>query len=257
MGTIASARWVPALAALITLSAGCGGGADAQTSTSSSQDDSTSGTAAAKQAPSGREAAADESAKAASGGGSVASGADGGKHGPRVSVPTGPRESPVSPTQRSQATVADVSLSSPEVRPLVGGGALLGPEHTCDGADTPPSLRWRGIPADAAELVILAMNVKPVEGKLFYDWAVAGLDPALDGLDAGRLPKGAIVGRNSFGKVGYSICPAAGGETYVFALLAPSKALSPGKGFDPHVLREQALAASGDAGLMAASYDRG
>ena len=38
------------------------------------------------------------------------------------------------------------------------------------------------------------MNVQPVEGQLFVDWALAGLDPGLKEIEAGELPKGAIVG---------------------------------------------------------------
>jgi len=102
------------------------------------------------------------------------------------------------------------------------------------------------------------MNVAPIEGKLFFDWAVAGLSPDLDGLESGELPKGAVQGQNGFGKAGYEICPPQGQEeTYVFALYAIPERLSPAKGFEPHRLREEALAAAGHAGLLAASYGRG
>ena len=96
------------------------------------------------------------------------------------------------------------------------------------------------------------MNAAPVEGKLFFDWAVAGLPADLEGNRRRQLPKGAVVGQNGFGKTGYEICPSQGqAETYVFALYAIPKRLSPAKGFDPHRLREEALAAVGHAGLLA------
>ena len=98
------------------------------------------------------------------------------------------------------------------------------------------------------------MNAAPVEGRLFFDWAVAGLPPDLEGLEEGKLPKGAVVGQNGFGKTGYEICPAQGqAETYVFALYAIPRRLSPSRGFNPHGLREEALAAVGHAGLLAVS----
>ena len=113
------------------------------------------------------------------------------------------------------------------------------------------------MPAGTAELALFAMNVQPVGGKLFFDWAVAGIDPSLEGIEAGDLPKGAVTGRNSLGKVGYSICPAQGtGESYVFALYALPARLSAQKGFDARVLREEVLASSGNAGLLVASYAR-
>jgi phosphatidylethanolamine-binding protein (PEBP) family uncharacterized protein len=100
------------------------------------------------------------------------------------------------------------------------------------------------------------MNAAPVGGKLFFDWALAGLSPDLSGLEEGKLPKGVVTGQNGFGKTGYEICPPRGQtETYVFALYAIPKRLSPTKGFDPHNLREEALAAVGHAGLLAAGTE--
>src|SRR5690348_8530713 len=98
------------------------------------------------------------------------------------------------------------------------------------------------------------MNVQPVDGTLFFDWAVGGLSPDLEQIEAGRLPKGAVVGRNSFGKAGYEICPAGGAETYMFALFALPKKLSPSPGFEPLAFRKAVLDESGNAGLLALSY---
>jgi phosphatidylethanolamine-binding protein (PEBP) family uncharacterized protein len=101
------------------------------------------------------------------------------------------------------------------------------------------------------------MNSKPVGGELFFDWAVAGLTPGMDEIEAGRLPKGAVVGRNSFGKTGYKICPEGDGETYIFALFALPKKLSPSQGFEPFALRKAVSEVSGNVGLLPLSYLRG
>jgi phosphatidylethanolamine-binding protein (PEBP) family uncharacterized protein len=101
------------------------------------------------------------------------------------------------------------------------------------------------------------MNLRPVNGTLFFDWAVAGLSPDLGAIEAGKLPKGAIVGRNSFGKKGYGICPESGEETYMFTLFALPKKLSPEQGFDPLTLRKEVTDTSGNVGLLALSYLRG
>jgi Raf kinase inhibitor-like YbhB/YbcL family protein len=152
--------------------------------------------------------------------------------------------------------VANISLRTSSSPPSAGGPQALPPEFTCDGKNTSPALQWQGVPEGTAELVLFAMNLRPVEGKLFFDWAVGGLSPELDAIEAGKLPKGAVAGRNSFGKSGYGICPESGSETYMFTLFALPKKLSPAQGFDPLVLRKEVLNTSGNVGLLALSYLR-
>jgi len=150
-----------------------------------------------------------------------------------------------------------MSLESPSSQASSGGPQTLPAIYTCDGKGTSPALRWHGVPQGTAELVIFAMNIQPLEGKLFFDWAVAGLSPDLTEIEAGKLPKGAIVGRNSFGKADYEVCPEGGGETYMFTVFALPKKLSVAPGFDPSALRREVLGASGNVGLLALSYTRG
>lgn len=193
-------------------------------------------------------------------GGQTASGGQaspGGKHGPPVPVPTSAPAPKITPEQRREATVADLSLQSPSSLPSAGGPQALPAEYTCDGKGTSPALRWQGVPEGTAELALFAMNIRPVEGKLFFDWAVGGLSPELEEIEAGKLPKGAVVGRNSFGKTNYEICPEGENETYMFTLFALPKSLSPAQGFEPFAFRKAVLDVSGDVGLLALSYARG
>jgi phosphatidylethanolamine-binding protein (PEBP) family uncharacterized protein len=183
--------------------------------------------------------------------------AETGRHGPPVPVPSGEEEHKITPQQRREATVANITLESPSSPSAARGTSALSAKYTCDGTNTSPALRWQGVPSGTKELTLFAMNIQPVEGKLFFDWAVAGLDPALEEIKAGALPAGAIVGRNSFGKVGYEICPTGAGETYMFALFALPKELSPANGFDPFALRKAVAGVSGNAGLLGMSYARG
>jgi phosphatidylethanolamine-binding protein (PEBP) family uncharacterized protein len=163
----------------------------------------------------------------------------------------------ITPKQQREATVASMSLQSPSSQSSGGGPQALSAEYTCDGKSISPALRWQGVPQGTAELALFAMNIQPVGGELFFDWAVAGLSPELEEIEAGKLPKGAVVGRNSFGKTGYEICPEAGSETYMFVLFALPKKLSPSQGFEPLALRKAVADVSGDAGLLALSYARG
>jgi phosphatidylethanolamine-binding protein (PEBP) family uncharacterized protein len=268
----ASAGVTLALALAALTLAGCGGGSSdpeaaatggpEATAAQAGAEGGSSSTATADGAPAAKGQPAG-SAPAGSGSGPGAGpsagsgGGQGQKHGPRIAAPKGPIEQAPSPAQVASATLADISLQSPAIVAAAGNPGALAATYTCDGKDSWPELRWSGVPAASAELILYAMNVQPVEEQLFVDWAVAGLDPGLDGIEAGELPKGAILGTNGFGKRGYSICPSGSGEIYMFALYALPRALSPPRGFDARELRHQILDLSGNVGLLPAVYARG
>jgi phosphatidylethanolamine-binding protein (PEBP) family uncharacterized protein len=69
------------------------------------------------------------------------------------------------------------------------------------------------------------------------------------------VPDGAIVGRNDDGKIGYSLCPEDGGETYIVTVYALPEPLHLKAGFSAAELHKKALAESGSAGLLSMSYD--
>ena len=259
-----------ALAALLLL-AGCGGGssqgdsADGSTASTATVAEGGAGSAGAPAsgAQSGDSQQASGAGQSSRGGASAPAAGTGtgegqGKHGQRIAAPKGPREQTPSSQEVASATLADMSLRSPAIAPGPEGLGRLPATYTCDGEGSWPELHWTGVPASTAELILYAMSLQPVEGKLFVDWAVAGLDPSLTSIEAGRLPKGAITGTNSFGKRGYEICPPAGsGEIYMFAVYALPRALAPQKGFDARDLRRQILDVSGNVGLLPATYARG
>ena len=265
----ASAGLCLALAAAALLLCGCGGGSSEPAEAGTQATDASAGTAAdspdsqgssSAASGSGETPAARAAEEAASGGAGIPGaappgGGAGAKHGPRIAAPKGPREPEPTPAEKANATVADMTLQSPALRNQQEG--VLTYTYTCDGRDLSPALNWSGVPAGAKELILYVMNGQPVDGRLFFDWAVAGLDPATSGIEIGKLPPGAVEGTNSFGQRGYSICPAHGSaETYIFALFALPKALSPQKGFDPRPLREEILAVSRDVGLLTVAYAR-
>lgn len=258
------------LAALML--AGCGGSSGSSSSGNSVADGSSgssdsggtnganSAAAGANRTANGADGASNGSGGGgSSGGGSSANGGQssgGSKHGPTITQPKGEPEPGITPQQRREATVASMTLESPSSQPSSAGPSALPATYTCDGKGTSPALSWHGVPQGTAELVIFAMNIQPVEGRLFFDWAVGGLSPELEEIEAGKLPKGAVVGRNGFGKASYEICPEGSGETYMFTVFALPKKLSPTQGFDPSALRREVLGASGNVGLLALSYAR-
>jgi phosphatidylethanolamine-binding protein (PEBP) family uncharacterized protein len=129
--------------------------------------------------------------------------------------------------------------------------------YTCDGQDMSLPVRWSHVPPATAELAVFVVNLRPVRGRLFFDWAVAGLSPAAHGIPAGRPPHGAVVGRSSFGKVGYSICPAKGErEDFVVRVLALPHALATKPGFDAEAVLRDAERFAKFAGVGGGIYTR-
>lgn len=268
-----SARALLALVVAALVLGGCGSGSsDSSSSDSSTSDAAGSSSSGGSGSATADGPSADSTGAGAEAGGPSAGGAgsseeaaaqggrhegEGGKHGPHIAQPKGAAEPGITPQQRREATVASMTLRSPSSQPSSAGPQALPAEYTCDGKGTSPALRWQGVPQGTAELVIFAMNIQPVEGELFFDWAVAGLSPELEEIEAGKLPKGAVVGRNGFGKAGYKICPEGSGETYMFTVFALPKRLSPAQGFEPSALRKEVLDTSGNVGLLALSYARG
>lgn len=152
--------------------------------------------------------------------------------------------------------VADIVLSSPAITQAHNASTpMLNVRYTCKGTNKPPPLKWAGIPSGTKELALLAISIKPVGGKLFFDWAVAGLSPSLKGLDGGALPAGAVTGRNGNGQAAYSICPTgASHESYLFVLYALPQSLSPQPNFDPAALRQQAMRIARHTGFLVGTY---
>lgn len=235
----------------VAFSAGCGGGDSPSATTASG---STTRVASEPGAGSGG-ASGGSSRSGSTEGKAKGPSATGKRHGPPVPQPTGKREPRPTAKQRAEATRADITLTSPS---LSGQGvSVLTTAYTCDGRNTWPSLKWSGVPSGTAELALLLVNTRPVDGELFFDWALAGIGPATEAIESGALPSGAIVGRSTSGRVGYSLCPAHGtSETYFFTLYALPERLGVKRGFDPAALRAAALKSSHNAGLLPVSYSR-
>lgn len=159
-------------------------------------------------------------------------------------------------SERAKASVADITLSSTAIKQVRNAVTpTLDRQYTCRGADRSPPLRWTGVPPGTAELALFAISTQPVNGRLFFDWAIAALKPSLKGLERGSIPAGAVVGRNGAGDTRYSVCPPSGKrESYVFALYALPRSLAPQAGFDPATLREQAIALARHTGLLVGTY---
>lgn len=260
----ASVRAILVLAAGALVLSGCGdSSSDDQTAsalTSQGTQAETGGPASEPETPSPNPVPGSGSQARSSQGKSSSQGGQGqGQPGSEVPIPSGEEEKGITPQQRAEATQQSMLLASPTLRPPpTGGPPMLAAANTCDGENVWPELAWRGVPPGTAELALFVISLRPVEGQLSYSWIVAGIDPSLTGIQEGRLPKGAVMGRNSSGEVGYTVCPPKGSsETYIFTLYALPERLAARSGFDPNELRREVGQLSSNGGIMAAGYQRG
>jgi phosphatidylethanolamine-binding protein (PEBP) family uncharacterized protein len=121
--------------------------------------------------------------------------------------------------------------------------------YTCDGAGISPPLEWKDVPAHAAALVLLAIDLSSNGSNGGIRWIVGDIDPDSHGVAAGQVPAGGVVGANAEGKAAYgAVCPASGKESWVeFQLYALSQKIGLAPGF------EAAEAESAYAGLLLGS----
>jgi Raf kinase inhibitor-like YbhB/YbcL family protein len=153
---------------------------------------------------------------------------------------------------KSSAARGPILVSS-DFRP----GAVIAHVHTCDGRDLSPPVHAAGMPAATKEVVVV-MRDHDAPGGDFIHWGLAHIAP---GSAAGSIslppaaaPAGAVLGRNSFGSLGYrGPCPPSGSaphhyEITVYALGRPSML---GSGFSADAAaRLPALATGSLTGLF-------
>ncbi len=188
-------------------------------------------------------------------GGSSGPGAGGGKL-QRASPSTSPAGVSAPPVRTSTASKS-LPVSIDVTIPVLLKSPLLGiPErYTCYGADVSLPVRWSSIPRGATELALFVIGLRPVHGEFHFSWAVTGLRPSHHGISSGRLPQGTVVGRNSFGGVGYSLCPPKGRrETYLVKILALPRSLDAAPGFNANTLYHRAEAMASAVGFAAVAF---
>lgn len=106
-------------------------------------------------------------------------------------------------------------------------------EHTCDGDDISPPLRWDDEPKDTVTFALILEDPDAPSG-VFTHWLIYNLPPDCHELEKiipieNNLDNGAIQGKSDFGKIGYGgPCPPEGEEhRYFFRIYALSKKLPP------------------------------
>lgn len=95
--------------------------------------------------------------------------------------------------------LGDLTISSPAFT----HGGRIPDEHTCQGADVSPELRWEGVPAGTRELVLVCHDPDAPLTDGFTHWIVTGIPPEATGIPAGGGGQYSE-GVNDFGSAGYN-----------------------------------------------------
>jgi phosphatidylethanolamine-binding protein (PEBP) family uncharacterized protein len=160
--------------------------------------------------------------------------------------------------QQSVAAPPPTTINASLAVPLHGEENLMPSTYTCDGRDLSVPVVWSRMPAHTAGIALFGLSLRPVHGQLFFNWAVIGLGPRLRGLPAGRVPAGAVMGRNSSGTVGYTFCPPRGPkvEHLVIRVIALRRPIRASPGFDAAKVYEEAEQQALAVGLTGGGYLR-
>jgi len=108
-------------------------------------------------------------------------------------------------------------------------GGAIPPQYTCEGKDLSPPLAWSGAPASAKTFALIVDDpdapdpAKPQ--RVYVHWVVYNIAASTTSLPETAskkgMPKGAVQGKNDWGKAEYGgPCPPIGRHRYFFKLYA-------------------------------------
>ncbi len=108
-------------------------------------------------------------------------------------------------------------------------GGAIPQKYTCEGKDISPPLAWSGIPLAAKSLVLIVDDPDAPDPKApmmtWVHWVLYNLPPSAiglaEGVKAGALPAGTMVGLNDWKRASYGgPCPPIGRHRYFHKLYA-------------------------------------
>lgn len=104
--------------------------------------------------------------------------------------------------------------------------------YTCDGENISPPFLIGDVPEGTQSLALLCEDRDSVAG-VWDHWVLWNINLLVKYIDEGRIPFGAIEGKNTFGKIGWGgPCPTKGGRPhrYIFTLFALDATIDLGVG---------------------------
>src|SRR5258708_15690621 len=115
--------------------------------------------------------------------------------------------------------------------PAFSDNGQIPAQHTCDGADSAPLLKWDGVPPAAKSLALIVDDPDAPDPKAprftYVHWVLYDIPASAGGTGAGgSVPAGAREGLNDWKRRGYGgPCPPIGRHRYFFKLFALDTAL--------------------------------
>lgn len=135
--------------------------------------------------------------------------------------------------QRYDRAIMALTLTSP----AFAENEFVPIQYTCDGDNISPPLTWSDVPDGTVEMVLIFEDPDGPggTGRTQVYWVLFGLDPAGGGLEEGKVPAGAVGGKNDYGRTDWAgPCPPFGkAHRYIFTLLALSEPSGLAEGASP------------------------
>jgi Raf kinase inhibitor-like YbhB/YbcL family protein len=145
----------------------------------------------------------------------------------------------------AEADRTDIELHSP----AFDDGTVIPERYSRQGGNEVPPLQWTRVPEGTEELVLLCED-PDAPGGVFVHWVVTAIPPDVGSIED-AAPTNAVLGRNSFGELGWSgQQPPVGDDAhrYFFRLYAVDRPLGLGEGVtadDVHAALDDHVLATG------------
>ena len=146
----------------------------------------------------------------------------------------------------SVAPVQEFTIAAPWIE-----GSEIDSIFTCEGSKLSPSFDIAGLPEGT---VTWGLSIVDQTAGNAVHWVAANIDPAINSVDAGVVPAGAVQSLNRVNKVGYAApCPKAGEpHTYILTVYAVSQQLEVTDGMDAETMLTSLEA--GSLGITSTSF---
>lgn len=144
------------------------------------------------------------------------------------------------------APVQEFTIAAPWIE-----GSEIDSIFTCEGSKLSPSFAIAGLPEGT---VTWGLSIVDQTAGNAVHWVAANIDPAINSVDAGVVPAGAVQSLNRVNKVGYAApCPKVGEpHTYILTVYAVSQQLEVVDGMDSETMLTSLEA--GSLGIVATTF---
>lgn len=117
-----------------------------------------------------------------------------------------------------------------QITSVYKNGDKIPAKYTCDGENVNPPLKFIDVPENANSLALIFDDPDSPSGTWTH-WTVWNIDTKVSELKENSLPLNSVLGKTTFGEIGYGgPCPGSGEHRYMFKLYALDIKLNLAKG---------------------------